>query len=277
MRILYEWWACRKARRRFRGYRPQPVTTQSFKKWIRQFESKDRAAILKLLNTVVYFTEEEVRATLVRLNRDLLKRLKEDGIPPEKIIYVQVHDAGSSSPVMLNMLRDAARLEQLKCYFKDSNDALGMNALTNKLEEGAIIYVDDFAGTGNQFCKQRKLMAQCIVGSFSEFFLVPSICEEAVSELATVGVEPVAGHKHLQADRPLHPSSTILGVEEKNRLTDLCKEINWNAGLGYKGLAAMVVLYRNAPNALPLILRGSLHQDPKCGIFPRITDRPLAC
>ncbi len=38
--------------------------------------------------------------------------------------------------------------------------------------------------------------------------------------------------------------------------------------LGYKELATMVVLYRNARNSVPAILRGSLNQKLFAGIFP---------
>ena len=41
-----------------------------------------------------------------------------------------------------------------------------------------IIYIDDFVGTGNQFEKARNFAQQSVVGTFSEFLLVPSICEE---------------------------------------------------------------------------------------------------
>ncbi len=37
----------------------------------------------------------------------------------------------------------------------------------------------------------------------------------------------------------------------------------------------MVVLYRNAPNSVPALLRGSQNQVPFAGIFPRTTDMPV--
>jgi hypothetical protein len=40
-------------------------------------------------------------------------------------------------------------------------------------------------------------------------------------------------------------------------------------------LATMVVLYRNAPNSIPAVLRGSDKQAPFHGLFPRFKDLPV--
>jgi len=209
-----------------------------------------------------------------RVKSKIARQPRASGIPPKKVIYVQVHDAGSSSPLMLNMLRDAARLQQRGCRFLDARDIKGLYNATNELEDGAIIYVDDFAGSGNQFCESRDFFAQHIIGNFVEFFLLPCICEEAIQEIEARGVETITTHKHFQAERPLHEKSGIFNIEIKNRLVNLCLKIDRKGGLGYRKMATMVVFYRNAPNTIPIILRGNPKQRPYCGIFPRTTDLP---
>ena len=261
-------------KRRIHDYRPQPVTIGSIKTWLQQFEEKDRKALLALLDKVVYLSEKNTEKLLVELNNSLLHRLNESQIPPKNIIYVQIHEAGSSSPVMLNMIRDRALLQRKGCHFIDSKDVRALNELTNKLGNGAIIYVDDFAGTGHQFCEVRDFVAPYIVGNFSEFFLLACICEEALYKLGKRGVEAVSGYIHAKAARPLHPNSSMLAPAIKNRLVELCLEIDGWRGLGYRNLASMVVLYRNSPDSVPLILRGSLKQTPWVGVLPRTTDLP---
>lgn len=145
----------------------------------------------------------------------------------------------------------------------------------NEVGEGALIYIDDFIGTGNQFCEERDFAAQSFVGTFSEFLLAPSICEEAFYKIGERGIEAFTGHVHSKAERPLHLNSTVLGADEKERLTVVCKGINSKFGLGYRDLATMVILYRNAPNTAPAVLRGSLNQKPFAGIFPHTTDLPI--
>jgi hypothetical protein len=259
---------------RFRGYKPQPITLKRFSRWLGQFNRKDAQAILHLLGRVIYITEKQTETFLVELNSDLLERLSQEDIRLDKIIYVQMHDPGSSSPVMLNMLRDRGRLERKGCRFIDWRDVQGFSDAMSELGQGAIIYVDDFSGTGHQFCQVRDHLSQYIVGTFAEFFLLPCICEEALLELNARGVEPITHIRLSKIDRPLHPDSTILENTTKDRLTEICRQIDNNGALGYRGLATMVVFYRNAPNSLPVIFRGCVRQEPWVGIFPRTTDLP---
>jgi len=264
-----------RAKLRFHDYKPQGVTFASTVRWINQFPPEDRRTAGRLLENVIYLSEARTRQILVEQNAALMKTLTDAGLKPSQLIYVQVHDAGSSSPVMLNILRDAAQLERRGCRFVDARDSIRLNKTTNEVGEGAIIYIDDFVGTGNQFCEERDFVAQSIVGTFAEFLLVPSICEEAIYKIAARGVEAFAGHVHSKAERPLHANSTLLDSASKERMKEVCKGISPRFGLGYKDLATMVVLYRNAPNTVPIIFRGSLNQKPFAGIFPRTTDLPI--
>lgn len=254
--MLKYWLQYWKAIRRFSDYKPQPVTIATLTNWLQQFEEKDRKAILALLDKVIYLSEKDTEQLLVNSNASLLARLQNDGISTKNVIYVQLHDPGSSSPLILSILRDRGHLEQKGCHFIDSKNVRELNEVTDKLGHGSIVYVDDFAASGTQFCNARDFLSKYIVGNFSEFFLLPSICEEAIYELGKRGVEAISGPIHSKVDRPLHPNSMLLDPVTKDRLIELCKNIDEKAGLGYKGLATMVVLFRNAPNTIPVILRG---------------------
>ncbi len=175
---------------------------------------------------------------------------------------------------MLNLLRDSANLERLGCRLVDGRDTLGLVKAMNEVGEGALIYIDDFVGSGTQFCTERDYIAQNFVGTFSEFILAPSICEEAFEKLDERGIQPFAGHKHVKAERPLHAESPIFSEVQRTRMTGVCREIN-KFGLGFHDLATMVVLYRNAPNSVPVMLRGNVNQKPFFGIFPRWMDLPV--
>ncbi len=261
---------------RFHDYKPQPLGFLSARRWMMQFKKDDQEHAALLLENVIYLSERKTRRILVEQNEALMARLARAGIPSKNLIYVQVHDPGSSSPVMLNMLRDACSLERRGCRFMDSRDSYGITKLTSELKEGALIYVDDFVGTGNQFCEARDFaMKNVFVPTFSEFLLVPSICEEAIYKIAAKGIEAFSGHVHSKAERPLHDNSAILEPSAKARLREVCKGISPRMSLGYKDLATMVVLYRNAPNSVPAVLRGNLNQTPFAGIFPRASDLPL--
>lgn len=269
-----------RAARRFPGYRPKPLSLLSARRWIRQFERRNRKLARKLLDNVVYMSEPKSRDILVEQNAALMRRLSNAGLPPENLIYVQVHDAGSSSPVLLNLLRDAAGLQRLGCKFVDSRDLMGLADAMDEIGrsaigQGAIIYVDDFVGSGVQFCEARDLAAAYVdVSVFSEFIIAPCICEEAYAELNARGIEAFTGHKHLQSQRPLHRNSTLFTDSEKRTLLDVSGRISSHT-LGFMGMGVMVVTWLNAPDNVPVILRGSQDQVPYMGIFPRTTDLPL--
>src|ERR1700693_5717596 len=100
---------------RFRGYKPQPLSLLSAHRWINQHKKKDRRLLEKLLDNVIYLSETTTRDALLEQNTALMKRLHDVGLPAKKLIYISVHEAGSSSPVMLNLLRDSANLERRGC------------------------------------------------------------------------------------------------------------------------------------------------------------------
>ncbi|MDA2933337.1 hypothetical protein MYX82_03230 [Acidobacteria bacterium AH-259-D05] len=157
----------------------------------------------------------------------------------------------------------------------DSKDTRSFNEVTNTLETGAIVYVDDFCGTGNQFRKNRDPVAQYIIGNFAEFFLVPCICEEAVEKLEEAGITPIYEYLHTKKERPLHAECDVLEPDIKEELVKLAERIHPRVGLGFRELATMIVFYRNAPNTMPLLFRGSLKQSPYIGVFPRSDDLPF--
>ena len=268
--------AYRRAAFEFRDYRPAKITRASIDDWLAQHEKTDRTLLLDFLRHVRYVSETDAKRALLDQNRIILNQLQRANVPYKKVIYVQVHDAGSSSPVMLNELRDTAQLIQRGCKFVDSKDVAGVARISEQLGEGAIIYVDDFVGSGHQMIGARNHMMQYVIGSFSEFALAVCICEEGAYELTKLGVEPRARYIHARADRPLHELGTAFDAAKKQRLLDLCSAIDKKGGLGYEQMATMVVLYRNAPNTCPRILRGSQGQDPMRGLFPRTTDLPVA-
>jgi hypothetical protein len=243
-------------------------------RWLYQFDEQDRVLAERLLDNVIYISEATTREILVDQNAELMKRLRDVGLSAKELIYVSFHEAGSSSPVMLNLLRDSANLERLGCRLIDGRNTLGLVKAMNEVGEGALIYVDDFIGSGVQFCKERDFIAKNFVGTFSEFVIAPSICEEAFEKLDERGIQAFAGHKHVKAERPLRVESAVFNDAQRGRIAAICNRIN-KFGLGFQGLATMVVLYRNAPNSVPIVLRGNVNQKPFFGIFPRWMDLPL--
>lgn len=259
---------------KYSDYRPQPLTVSGLNAWIRQFPKKDRNTILYLFNSIEYISERETKRKLVHLNRELINSLEVrlEEFDYRKLIYSTFDTPGSSSHVMFNLLRDGDNLERKKVKIIDAGNAKMISEITADTPGGIIIYVDDFAGTGNQFKDAYNFASQYIQGTFSEFFMAPILCEEAYYNISSLGVIPVYDKIHKILDRPLHATSKILNEKDRDQLITICREINAKGGLGYKDMAAMVVYYRNAVNNMPQLFRGNLRQNPKIGIFPRSND-----
>src|SRR6266545_954839 len=97
-----------------------------------------------------------------------------------------------------------ANLERGGARFLHSRDVGGLQDLTTELGRGALIYVDDFAGSGKQFIRNRRHSAPYVIGSFAEFFLLACICEEVLPKLDDLGIVAYSDVVHKKTERPLH-------------------------------------------------------------------------
>ena len=237
-----------RAARVLEGYRPKKVTVRSLLGWASQFPKEWRADLLEVAANLRFVSEAETVDWLETLNDGILRRLRRDGIGEKNVIYVATDKAGSSSGVMLNLLRDRANLERRGAVFVHYGEANKIQELTRRLRFGAVVYVDDFAGTGKQFLRSRKSVAESVVGAFSEFFLLPCICEEARCRIEREGVKAESGFVHTKSERPLRGECEFLEARVRDGLLALSSR-HWKkkVGMGFDGLATNVVFYRNAP------------------------------
>ena len=240
---------------------------------MRQFPEDLQIDLVRLAGNLRFLSEAEATRWLVRLNDGVLERLRDANIDITSVIYVSTDSPGSSSGVMLNLLRDHANLERRNAIFLHHTEATKIQHTTMKLQKGAIVYVDDFAGTGKQFMRSRKNVAEYVVGPFPEFLLLPCICEEAKERIEQAGVETQSGFVHAKSERPLLTDSTLLGDKSRKDIIALSEE-RWKrkVAMVFGGLATNVVIYRNSPNTTPLLFRGNVGQKPCFGIVPRFDE-----
>jgi len=225
----------------------------------------------------LYVSEAAFTRDLVDRNKELLKKLRHDGIALSNVIYVSIGEAGSSSHAALNLIRDRGLLQNLGCRFVDGRSSGDLFKLTNDIGSGVIIYVDDFAGTGEQFCAEQERLASLIVGNFSQYYLWHTACAESIPEIDGIGVVPWHHAIHERNARPLHENCTILSAEERECLAKLCLKINKGkekGSLGYGNIATSIVFYHNTPDNVPRVFRGDSRQKNYHGLVPRTTDLP---
>ena len=258
-----------RAYRRLRDYEPNRgrLTLRRVRDWVNQFPKASRDDVARLAANLEYFSTSRIVRDLETLNTQIAARLSADGIPASNIVYVAFDDPPSSSPAMCKLLRDQGGLSGAK--FVAATSGLEINKVTTSLATGAIVYVDDFSGTGQQFMSARADVRENINGTFSEFFLLACICEEALRIVEGQGVVAMCERRHTRSERPLLAEGTFLDVAARIRLVEH-SEKTWGVGsLGFNMLATNVVFSHAAPDTTPTMFRGNKGQDPWFGIVPR--------
>ena len=203
----------------------------------------------------------------MRLNAEIERRLREDGVPSTNILYIALDDPPSSSPAMCKLLRDQGGLSAGKFIAATSGSKI--RETTQRLRTGAIVYVDDFSGSGIQFKTARDEVRDHINGTFSEFFLLPCICDEGMAVVEAEGVVAMYEKRHTRSERPLLAESDFLEEAARIRLLEH-SERTWGIGsLGFERLATNIILSHGAPDTTPIMFRGNKGQRRWFGIVPR--------
>lgn len=235
--------------------------------WVKQFPREYRDDAARLAANLDFLSKKWIVSELIRLNSEIEKRLNADDVPPSNIVYVALDDPASSSPAMCKLLRDQGGLSSRK--FVPATSGTEISGVTGRLDTGAIVYVDDFAGTGSQFKAARADVLEYINGTFPEFFLVPCICDEAMIDIEDRGVVVVSGKVHTKSERPLLPESSFLPEEARFRLANYSYKKWGQQSLGFNNLATNVIPFHNSPDTTPIIFRGERGQRSWFGIVPR--------
>ena len=228
-------------------------------------ECRDDAA--RLAANLGFYSEGRIVSNLEALNTQIAARLEADGIPSRNIVYVALDDPPSSSSHMCNLLRDQVGLSSAR--FVPATSGWKISELTERLETGAVVYVDDFSASGSQIEEARAYVQDNIPATFSEFFLLPCICEEALMRVERQDVVAVYKHLHTRSERPLLPECDFLNDVARRRIVEH-SERRWGVGsLGFRMMATNVVFQHASPDTTPIMFRGDVSQQPWFGIVPR--------
>ena len=269
MRYLDIW----RAYYRLRDYKPNrgQLTFFRVRDWVKQFPKECRDDAARLAANLVFLSQKQIISELTRLNTEIEERLVADDVSPKNIVYVSLDDPPSSSPAMCKLLRDQG--DASSRIFVPATSITKIYETTKRLRTGAIVYVDDFAGTGSQFKKARTDVRDYIDGTFSEFFLLPCICEEALGVVQDEGVVAIFTKCHTKSERPLLPESMFLEDKARKRLMEHSYNKWGQNSLGFGMLATNVILSHGSPDTTPIIFRGDLGQHPWFGIVPRWAEK----
>ena len=83
-----------------------------------QFPEDIRVELMTLAKNLLFVSKKQVKGWLVKLNEDILTSLGVDGIDVTEVIYISTDTAGSSSGVMLNLLRNEANCSVVERFLR---------------------------------------------------------------------------------------------------------------------------------------------------------------
>ena len=270
--MILRWLNIWRAYLRLREYEPNKgrLSPWRISNWVNQFPDDCRDSVALLAANLEYFSKKRIISDLETLHERIATSLEADRIPASNIVYIAIDDPSSSSSLMCKFLRDQVGLSDAN--FLPFTSGTQISDQTRELRTGALVYVDDFSGSGKQFVSARKLVREYISGIFSEFFLIPCICEEALEVVKAQQVQPIFQRQHTRSERPLLADCGLLDDVARTKIVEHSNE-TWKKGaLGFRKLATNIVFYHATPNTNPKMFRGDVGQSPRFGIVPRWED-----
>jgi len=251
----------------FGGYR-EALSQGIIDRWIDQFDRKDRDIAARLLDSVDFINNLQIRSAF----RNILNSLEgwniNENLRRGKWRFVPFSGtSGSSADSMIHIFRQANSLARNKfnSLFVYKSDLLR----ETYTEDDTILFIDDFSATGNQACE-----------SWKEFFfeIVPPEPKKRLILVASsdIAIERIRTETDLEvineiiltdSDNIFHDRCHHFSTREKGVLLKYCNNADKRNPRGYGDTGYVVVFSHGCPNnTIPV-----LHVNKKQwrGLFPR--------
>ncbi len=155
-----------------------------------------------------------------------------------------------------------ARFDELFVYKAD--------LLKEKLEpEDTVVFVDDFAGTGDQAINAwKESLAELLPGQPRSFLVLAVAVQRALQRIAEETPLTVRTFRHLRARHDFFAGEcTYFSLAEKRTALSYCRRADASNPQGYGRCGVLVVMAHRCPNnSVPILhARGAAFR----GLFPR--------
>lgn len=249
----------------FAGYR-QPPTKDTLNKWLGRFDPEHLAIAHKVLDAVVVVSEREIHQGY----RDGLTSLpgwsKSAATRTGRWYFVGAGGAGESGLAMLRMFREANGLTSANWqdYFRSPRELprLGLTAYDN------VVFVDDFAGTGQQMVSYWPTMQELVASEASCYLLLTALTEDAERNILQNTELTVVSDLKIAASRNIFSEECDIFDQIERDHLETYGNIAWpNHPKGYGDCGLTLVLSHKTPNNTIPILHAN-HQNWE-GLFPR--------
>ena len=259
---------------RFDGYRVA-VTDERIGIWFKNFRDQDQELGARVLDAVTFLKSEDMDAAV----RDLARRLpgwhKNPAQRRSKWRFVAFSiSAGESGDSMLHRFRTALGLtgSRYSELFIHKADLLrqGIGA------EDSVVFIDDFAGTGQQACRAWRGhpetgitgLAELLPGNPKTYLILIAAGKRAVDRITQeTSLKVIARHVLHASDDIFSGDCLHFTPTEKDSLLGYCKRADHKIPRGYGGCGFVIVLAHKTPNNSIPVLHASHHR--WRGLFPR--------
>lgn len=252
---------------RFAGYRVH-VSRARVEQWLDQFNEDHRNLAARILDAVEFHREDQLahayRSVLGKLPGWSKKASDREG--RWRFVAFSTR-AGESGDRMLHTFRTATGLSAARFddLFIHRSDLLRENLSA----DDTVVFVDDFAGTGNQAVTAwNESLGELLPGRPRTFLALVVAIHEAIAQITSHTPLKVRVFRHLRGhDNFFAPQCTHFNRTEKARTLDYCNVADQASPRGYGACGVLLVLAHRCPNnALPI-----LHSNRPAfsGLFPR--------
>ncbi len=244
------------------------MTGQRISAWLQQFKTPDSDLGARLLDAVTFFKSEEIEEVFRKLLEGLPGWHKSSAQRKGKWRFVAFSiSAGESGDTMLHKSRTALRLtgNRYNSLFIHKSDLLSERLGV----EDTVVFVDDFAGTGQQACRAwRETLAELLPGSPRAYLVLVATGKRTYDRISQeTSMKVIAKHT-------LGPGDDIFAAEcphfdqtEKQRLLEYCRVADPRTPRGFGDCGFTIVLAHKTPNNSIPILHANHHRWK--GLFPR--------
>jgi hypothetical protein len=251
---------------RFDGYRVA-ITTTKIRTFLGNFTAGDVDLGARVLDAVMFLKAEDMEEALRGIVGQLPGWHRKQTQRQGKWRFVAFStSAGESGDTMLHKCRTALGLTGRHCneLFIHKSDLL-----RERLElHDSVIFVDDFAGTGQQACDAWRELAELLPGNPKAFLLVVAAGERALTRIrGETGLRVLTAHVLRADDDIFSDKCRHFTSDEKDQLIAYCRKADRKSPRGFGDSGFVIVLAHKTPNnSIPIL---HANHDRWRGLFPR--------